>query len=133
MQQGPALLRHVGQQIRELRENYNHGKGLSQDVLAKELGTSANTVSRWETATYKPTLADLEALARFFGVSILRFFPNEEPSADEKVQALLRAARALPADELEELRRYAEFRKARHLYRGGKPARVGRPAKRRAS
>jgi transcriptional regulator with XRE-family HTH domain len=129
VQQSPSLLRHVGKQIRELRESYDHGKGLSQEVLAKKLGTTANTVSRWETATYKPTLADLEALARFFAVSVLRFFPNEVPSADEKVQALLRAARALPAEELEELRRYAEFRKARHLYRDGKRPSVGRPRK----
>ena len=64
MQQGASLLRHVGKQIRELRENYDDGKGLSQEVLAKKLGTTANTVSRWETATYKPTLADLEALPK---------------------------------------------------------------------
>lgn len=123
------LLEHVGERIRELRDQYEGGKGLSQEALAKALKTSANTISRWETATYKPTLEDLEALARFFGVSILHFFPEERPSRDEKVQALLRAAEQLPPSEIDDLRRYAEFRRARHLFKGGRP-RPGRPAKR---
>jgi transcriptional regulator with XRE-family HTH domain len=122
------LLEHVGERIRELREQYAHGKGISQEALAKTLKTSANTISRWETATYKPTLEDLEDLARFFGVSILHFFPDERPSRNQNVQALLRAAEQLPPVELEELRRYAEFRRARHLYRFGRP-KPGRPAK----
>ena len=32
--------------------------------------TTANTISRWETATYKPSISDLERLAQFFGVPI---------------------------------------------------------------
>lgn len=122
------LLEHVGERVRELREQYDHGKGISQEALAKALKTSANTISRWETATYKPTLEDLEDLSRFFGVSILHFFPDERPSRDEKVQALLRAAEQLPPSEVEELRRYAEFRRAGHLFKGGRP-RPGRPAR----
>jgi transcriptional regulator with XRE-family HTH domain len=130
VKQGPLLFRYVGTRIRELRESYPP-KGLSQEALAKKLKTRANTVSRWETATYKPTLEDLDALARFFGVSILHFFPNEEP--DEKLQALLRAAKSLPEPELDELHRYAEFRRARHAYRNETRRRVGRPAKKKVS
>jgi len=127
---GPPLFRYVGARIRELREAYPP-KGLSQEALAKKLKTRANTVSRWETATYKPTLEDLDALSRFFGVSVLTFFPNEEP--DPKIQALLRAAKSLPEPELDELHRYAEFRRARHGYRSETRPRVGRPPKRKAS
>jgi hypothetical protein len=32
------------------------------------VGTTANTISRCETATYKPAISDLEKLARYFGV-----------------------------------------------------------------
>jgi transcriptional regulator with XRE-family HTH domain len=131
VKQGPPLFRYVGTRIRELRENYPP-KGLSQEALAKKLETTANTVSRWETATYKPTLEDLEALSRVFAVSILEFFPGETPK-DEKVQALLRSAKDLPEDELEELRHYAQFRQARYVYRDKPRARLGRPPKRKAS
>jgi transcriptional regulator with XRE-family HTH domain len=129
----PTLPQFVGRRIRELRDQYDHGTGISQEALAKKLDTTANTVSRWETATYKPTLEDLEALARFFGVSVLHFFPGEEPSVDERVKALLRAAQTLPANEIEELRRYAEYRRARHLYRGGGRPSPGRRPKKKAS
>src|SRR5438105_375391 len=109
------LARHVGEKIRELRNHYAGGQGLAQETLAKEVGTTANTISRWETATYWPGLEDLDKLARFFGVSILTFFPREEAPADEKIAALLRAAKQLPKSDIDELRRYAEFRRARHL------------------
>lgn len=123
------LFEHVGQRIRDLRLGYAGGEGLSQEALARALGIAANTISRWETATYKPSLEDLDRLARFFGVSILEFFPREEVETDDQVAALLRAARQLAPEDLEELRRYAEFRRARSLYGGGAPARAGRKRK----
>jgi len=128
MPDGPPLFAYVGQQIRDLRDHYDQGKGISQEVLAKALKTTANTISRWETATYKPTLDDLERLARFFGVSILHFFPDEEPSASEQVNALLRTAKQLRPDDLQELQNFAEFRRARHLLKGARP-RPGRKMK----
>src|SRR5881392_2988516 len=115
------LFSYVGQRIRDLRTSFNAGSGVSQEALAGELGTTANTISRWETATYQPSLRDLDALARFFGVSMLAFFPDETPSQDEKVSALLRTAKELPESDLEELRRFAEFRKAQAIYQRGRP------------
>ncbi len=128
------VVSYVGERIRQLRTEYDHGKGLSQEALARELDVTANTISRWETATYKPDLGDLERLAHFFGVSILHFFRSEEPAKDEQMKALLRTAKDLPLNEIEELRRYVEFRKARFLYSGhdGARPRPGRPAKRSA-
>lgn len=76
---------------------------------------AANTVSRWETGTYRPSLEDLDALSRFFGVSILEFFPKEGEPSESKVTALLRAARDLPEDDIDELQKYAEFQRARAL------------------
>lgn len=123
------LFEYVGQRIRDLRAGYGEGRGLSQEALARELGVATNTISRWETATYRPSLEDLEKLARFFNVSILEFFPPEETPTNEPMAALLRAAQQLKPEDLEELRRYAEFRRARNLYGGQSRPRAGRKRK----
>lgn len=120
-----SLTEHVGQRIREFRTSYGGGTGMSQDALSKALGVAPNTVSRWETGTYKPTIEDLDRLARFFGKSIMEFFPKEDvrTERDEKVDALLRAAKQLNDDDVEELRRFAEFRRAQHVYTKRTPGR----------
>ncbi len=121
------LIRYVGERIRQLRNNYG-GNGISQEELAKSLKMAGNTVSRWETGTYRPSLEDLDALSRFFRVSILEFFPKDDEPAESKVTALLRAAKDLPEDDIDELQKYAEYRRARALM--GSMAvkkKVGRP------
>jgi transcriptional regulator with XRE-family HTH domain len=124
------LLDQIAARIRDLRVNYNHGEGLSQDSLAAHLKVAPNTISRWETGTYRPSVKDLERISRFFGVSIISFFPSETLDAeeDEDLKALLRAAKQLHPADLEELRKYAEFRRARSIYQGKtrpKPGRKG--------
>lgn len=57
------IYNHIGETIQRLRTNWPEGK-LSQEGLAEKLGTAANTVSRWETGTYKPTAEDLDKLAQ---------------------------------------------------------------------
>ena len=71
----PDIYEQVGKQIRELRTALR-GRGISQEELAQAVKTTANTISRWETATYKPSISDLEMLAQFFGVPITIFFPQ---------------------------------------------------------
>lgn len=119
------LFKFVGEQIRELRKNYGT-EGISQDALAKAISVATNTVSRWETATYQPTLRDLENLSKFFNVSVLTFFPKEEISENDSMKALLRAAQNLPDTDIDELRRYAEFRTARSMYTDSKKPSRGR-------
>ncbi len=103
------LYRYIGEKIRDLRQAYG-GSGISQEALAKAMETTPNTVSRWETAVYKPTPKNLQDLATFFGVAISVFFPvGESP----RVQALLSATGDLSDDDFDELLRYAQFRKAR--------------------
>ena len=124
------LLEHIAAKIRELRVSYNHGEGLSQEALAKQLKVVPNTISRWETGTYCPSFSDVERIARFFGVSMMAFIPSEmmDEEEDENLRALLRTARQLHPADLEELQKYAEFRKARAIYQGKtrpKPGRKG--------
>lgn len=124
------LLDHVAARLRDLRVSYNSGEGLSQEALAKHLKVAPNTISRWETGTYRPSLNDLERISRFFGVSMMSFLPQEmvDENEDENLKALLRTARQLHPSDLEELRKYAEFRRARGIYQGKgrpKPGRKG--------
>jgi hypothetical protein len=72
----------------------------------------------------------VERIARFFGVSMMSFLPDElvDKEEDESLKALLRTARQLHPADLEELRKYAEFRRARAIYEGKtrpKPGRKG--------
>lgn len=117
------ILEHVANKIKELRTNAK----LTQDGLATELKVATNTVSRWETGTYKPDLEDLEKIARYFKVSVLAFFPGEDPATKPELQALLRAAGNLKGDDLAELQRYAEFRQARHNYKSVRVTKRVRP------
>ena len=124
------LLDQIAARLRDLRLSYNSGEGLSQESLATHLKVAPNTISRWETGTYRPSVKDLERISRFFGVSINSFFPNEliDQEGDENLKALLRTARQLHPADLEELRKYAEFRRARSIYEGKtrpKPGRKG--------
>ena len=121
------LLAHIAATIKDLRVNYNSGEGLSQEALAKQLKVAANTVSRWETGTYCPSFADAQRIARFFGVSITAFIPSELiDEEDENLKALLRTARQLHPADLEELQKYAEFRRARAIYEGKTRPKAGR-------
>jgi transcriptional regulator with XRE-family HTH domain len=106
----PDIYDQVGKKIRELRTTLN-GKGISQEELAHAVKTTANTVSRWETAIYKPSIADLETLARFFSVPLAVFFPEAKPKS--KVSALISATADLDDRDLDEVTLYAQFRKTR--------------------
>lgn len=118
------VIEHVASRIRSLRMGYG-GQGISQEALAGELGVATNTISRWETGVYKPAIEDLNKLAQFFGVSILTFFPATEEPKREEVAALLRAAGDLGDDDLQELRRYAEFKRAQKLLKNAPSKKTG--------
>ena len=108
------VYRYIGEKIRELRRTFG-GAGISQDALAKAMNTTPNTISRWETAAYKPSAEDLDRLARFFRVPIATFF---EGASDSRIDALLSATGDLHDDDFQELIEYAQFRKARTILAG---------------
>jgi|ERR1044072_3989383 transcriptional regulator with XRE-family HTH domain len=122
------VLDYLAARIKELRVSYNNGEGLSQQSLASHVKVTPNTISRWETGMYRPSVVDLERMSRFFGVSINSFFPSEmiDENEDENLKALLRTARQLHPADLEELRKYAEFRRARGIYQGKTRPKAGR-------
>jgi transcriptional regulator with XRE-family HTH domain len=106
------LYRHIASEIRRLRTAHN-GRGISQDALAAELETSANTISRWETATYKPSVEELDRLAKFFNVPITTFFIRPEKSKDQRLDRLAPLVNKLAQQDFADLVGFAEFRIAR--------------------
>lgn len=105
-----SINEHIARSITKLRVNYNSGKGISQSELANRLGEKPNTISRWETGSYKPKPEDLEKLSHFFNVSILTFFPNEEITKEDELTAFFRGNKNLSEEDYEEIKRFAEFR-----------------------
>jgi transcriptional regulator with XRE-family HTH domain len=102
----------IADKITELRKTFG-GKGITQEELAVKMGTTANTISRWESCVYKPSVDDLHKLARVFGVSISVFFPDM--ATNERQNALLSATGDLNDRDMDELIEYAKFRKARTI------------------
>jgi transcriptional regulator with XRE-family HTH domain len=102
------LYDHIAATIRRLRRE----EKWSQEELAEKVGEPANTISRWETATYKPSAEQLESLAKLFDESITVFFPDMQRQSSVP-QALLSATRGLKPAELDAVVEYAEFTRAR--------------------
>lgn len=103
------IYEEIGLRIREHRK-YLNGTGVSQETLAKRIGTNSNSVSRWETAAYKPTMYDLEKLAKFFNVPITYLLPQSDVSV--RHTALLSATHGMDDRDLEEVIRFALFKRA---------------------
>jgi transcriptional regulator with XRE-family HTH domain len=120
----PTIYVQIGQKIRELRLAYPK-ESLSQESLAAKIGAAGNTVSRWETGTYKPTAEDLDKLARFFDVPISVFFPDAHGETSQ-AKMLASALGGLDKADFEEVIKYAEFRKARRALDSAKRARPKR-------
>src|SRR5256714_11449468 len=116
------LIERVGQRIKEFRTAYGE-RGISQEALATKMGVATNTISRWETATVRPTIEDLEKLARFFGKSIEEFFPRSEVGTrqGQRMEALLRAAGDLDAKEIDRDPKIVGKRHPRRVFEGKNP------------
>lgn len=83
---------------------------MSQSEVAREIDATPNTVSRWEIGAYSPSVDDLHALAKVFDIAVADFFPTPEP--DGKLNELVVAARGLDEQEIKEIIRYVNYRRA---------------------
>jgi transcriptional regulator with XRE-family HTH domain len=52
-------------------------KGVSQEVVAKQLGCSGNTYSRYEREEREPDIETLKRMSRLFGVSVDYLIGND--------------------------------------------------------
>ena len=90
--------RFIGTRLKHLREN----RGESQEDLARLLGYSRVTISRYESGERPISLKTLQRIADHYGVSI-NYFLGEE-SNEDRVAAQVRKAR----EELEQARKRLE-------------------------
>ena len=65
--------------IRKLRKNAD----LTQEELARAIGMSAQSVSKWECGYGYPDITQLPAIANFFGVTIDELLCNDKSSQEE--------------------------------------------------
>lgn len=114
----------MGQQIREFRTTYG-GKGISQEALAKALKVATNTISRWETAAYRPTVEDVKRLAEFFGRDISEFFPPHErrTASDPGLANIERKYQSLKEEDKQTLNKLLDFMYAQTIYEKRSPGR----------
>lgn len=71
----------IGNKIADLRRK----KGMTQEMLAQELGISAPAVSKWETDVSYPDITLLCPLARALGTNVDTLLEYEEILSEEKI------------------------------------------------
>lgn len=74
----------IGENIKRLRIE----AGLTQRMLAYELGVSIQAVSKWEQSRSYPDLDLIPKIAQLLGVGIDALFESAESSAGEKEKAM---------------------------------------------
>lgn len=105
---GEEIYKSLAKTIRDLRTSYR-GKGISQTELAREINANPNTVSRWESGIYKPSIAELIALSRFFGVPLSGLL--SEPEEPPYLISLLGALNGLEDADVKDVISYALYRR----------------------
>lgn len=80
-------------------KNYRKLNGMSQDDLAEKLDVTRQSVSLWETGQSQPSLDNIIALSKLFGVStdVLLSIENAPVPATESAPAAEDKAKAAPA------------------------------------
>ena len=61
--------------------------GVSQSMLAKELGVTPAAVCRWEAGVTRPRHHNMERLAEFLGMEVWAFLRAEIPGDDTPLGA----------------------------------------------
>lgn len=95
----PNLYHRIGARIASAR---TAGR-MTQDELGMLIGESAISISRWENASRKPNVEDLEKLARVLNISILFFTQENETVEEDELKLLNRAVGKLQKADREEM------------------------------
>ncbi|EUJ53003.1 Prophage repressor protein [Listeria fleischmannii FSL S10-1203] len=104
------LNKFVGNKIRQFREE----KGLSQEILAKRLNTTRQTISRYENGDRKANQDVLFELAKLFNQSVDCFFSPQEEKEVRDERLITIAAHLdddVTDDELRDILAYIEMKK----------------------
>lgn len=92
----------IGNQIRQLRLR----RGITQEMMAQELGVTAQAVSKWERGVATPDIALLPDISAFFGVTIDELFALSDDTRMERIQNMLWDVRYYDPAEVEDTRNF---------------------------
>ena len=81
----------IGNQIKALRLQ----RGITQEDLARQLGVSAQAVSKWERDAATPDIQLLPAISAYFGVTIDELFALSDETRMSRIQNMLWDERVL--------------------------------------
>ncbi len=76
---------NIGDNLRRLRREQN----MTQEALAEKLGTSFQSVSRWENGTTYPDIEFLPAIARIFGTTVDGLIGCDTRPSDEEMEQIM--------------------------------------------
>ena len=106
----------LGTQIKTLRLQ----RGVTQEVLAEQLGVSPQAVSKWEREAALPDIQLLPAISAYFGVTIDALFALSDETRMERIQNMLWDERVLDPAVVEVDRAFL-LEKARREPDNGRP------------
>lgn len=93
---------HLGNKIKQLRLQ----KGITQEILAKTLNVSCQTVSKWETETSMPDIQLLPEIAVYFGCSLDELFDLSEQAQFERIENMLLMQESLSAENFQQTKNF---------------------------
>lgn len=96
--------------LKELRKS----RKITQQTIADRFGVTRGTVSNWELGRREPDLKTLEALAKFYGVSLDYF--SKKPTKDEFLEFLARANSLFANNEVSQKEKDALYEDIMRLY-----------------
>lgn len=92
----------LGNKIKSLRVN----KGITQEVLAQQLGVSYQAVSRWENNLTMPDISLLPDIAIYFGITIDDLFEMSPDKAMQRIKNMLNERCELSEQEFKETEKF---------------------------
>ena len=69
---------------------YRHGKRITQEEVARYLGVTKASVSKWENAQSIPDVMLLPQLAAFFGVTVDELLGYESQLTDNQIEIIVK-------------------------------------------